>query len=102
MKSTINIKKKQEGGKTTLFIEGSLETNTSPILTDCLDKEMPNAEELVLDFEKVDYISSAGLRALLYAQKTMSARGGMTVTHVNEDVMEIFEVTNFTDVITIV
>ena len=56
---------------------------------------------LVLDFEKLDYISSAGLRVLLSAQKTMSKAGEMKLVHVNETVMEIFEVTGFTDILTI-
>ena len=57
--------------------------------------------ELVLDFEKLDYISSAGLRVLLSAQKTMAKQGEMKIIHVNETIMEIFEVTGFTDILTI-
>ena len=82
-------------------LEGRLDTVTAPELENELKETMPEAQELVLDFENLEYISSAGLRVLLYAHKTMSAAGGMTLTHVNETIMEIFEVTGFADILTI-
>ncbi|MBQ2178584.1 MAG: STAS domain-containing protein, partial [Oscillospiraceae bacterium] len=78
-----------------------LDTITSPELEEELKASLENAQALVLDFEKLEYISSAGLRVLLSAQKTMAKRGEMKLTHVNETVMEIFEVTGFADILTI-
>ena len=72
-----------------------------PDLETELKKEMADAESLVLDFSKLDYISSAGLRVLLSAHKTMAPKGGMKVTNVNEIVREVFEVTGFADILTI-
>ncbi len=85
----------------TVELDGRLDTNTAPELDAALGELMEGAESLVLDFEKLEYISSAGLRVLLSAQKTMAKRGEMKLTHVNETVMEIFEVTGFTDILTI-
>ena len=97
----MNIKQKKEGDKLTVSIEGSIDTNTAPVLMDFLETAMIPIAKLVLDFEKVDYISSAGLRVLLYAQKTMSIQGEMELVNVNEEIMEIFEITGFTSVITV-
>ena len=97
----MTIKQKKEGEKLTVFIDGSIDTNTAPVLMDYLEKEMLPITELVLDFQKVDYISSAGLRVLLYAQRTMNIQGKMTLVNVSEEVMEIFELTNFTNVVTV-
>ena len=72
-----------------------------PELENELKNALPGVESLTLDFSKLDYISSAGLRVLLSAHKTMSAKGGMKVTHVNEVVQEVFEVTGFADILTI-
>ena len=97
----LNINKTEEGKKITVTLEGRLDTVTAPDLEKELSEIINDVEELVLDFEKLDYISSAGLRVLLSAQKIMSRQGSMKVTHVNQTVMEIFEVTGFCDILTI-
>ena len=97
----LNIIKSIENGKAAFALEGRLDTNTSPELEKELREALPGASALELDFEKLDYISSAGLRVLLSAQKAMNRQGEMKVTHVNETIMEIFEVTGFTDILTI-
>ena len=84
----------------TLAVEGRVDTTTAPDL----DKEIKALDEpnLILDFEKLEYISSAGLRVLLAAQKSYKARAGkMIVKNVNDDVNEVFEITGFTDILTI-
>ena len=97
----LNIKKNKEGSALTVALEGRLDTTTAPQLEAELNESMPGAESLILDFSKLDYISSAGLRALLSAYKVMSTKGGMKVTHVNEIVREVFDVTGFSDILTI-
>lgn len=97
----LNINTKNENGKAAVALEGRLDTITSPDLEKTLAGILPGLTELILDFEKLDYISSAGLRVLLSAQKAMNKQGKMTVTHVNETISEIFEVTGFTDILTI-
>ena len=98
----MNIKSKKEDKKTTVMISGRVDTNTAPELLEFLKGAMPGVEELVLDFKELEYISSAGLRVILFAQKTMNAQGSMVITNVNEDIMETFELTNFTDILTII
>lgn len=98
----MNIKPKKDGDKLTLFIEGRIDSNTFQILSDYIQKELTGVKELTLDFEKVDYVSSAGLRTILLAQKTMDNQGKMYVAHVNSDIMETFELTCFTDFLTII
>ena len=85
----------------TVELEGRLDTNTAPELEAALGELLEGTESLVLDFEKLDYVSSAGLRVLLSAQKTMSKQGEMKLVHVNETIGEIFEVTGFCDILTI-
>ena len=97
----LNINKNTEGKNLRVALEGRLDTTTSPQLEGELKTALPEADTLTLDFGKLEYISSAGLRVLLSAQKLMSARGGMKVTGVNDVIMEIFEVTGFTDILTI-
>ena len=97
----LNITKKAEGSKLTVFLEGRIDTTTAPSLDDELNASLDGVEELVIDFEKLDYISSAGLRVLLSAQKTMNKQGKMIVKNASEEVMEIFEVTGFSDILTI-
>ena len=97
----LNIIKEREGDKLTVALEGRLDTTTSPDLEKSLNESISSVTELVLDFEKLDYISSAGLRVLLAAQKIMNKQGKMKLVHVNETIMEIFEVTGFTDILTI-
>ena len=97
----MTINKKQDGTALVIELEGRLDTMTAPQLEAELNESMPGAESLILDFSKLDYISSAGLRALLSAYKVMSTKGGMKVTHVNEIVREVFDVTGFSDILTI-
>ncbi len=96
---TINTQK--ENGKINIALEGRLDTTTSPQLDTELKAVLEGATELVLDFEKLDYISSAGLRVILTAQKTMNKQGKMLIKNVNDTIMEVFEVTGFADILTI-
>ena len=97
----MTIKKALNGTSLTLFLEGRLDTSTSPELETVLKGSLDGVTELVFDFEKLEYISSAGLRVLLAAQKTMSKQGAMKLINVNEIIMEIFEITGFSDILTI-
>lgn len=97
----MTIDKKLNGKKLEVALTGRLDTVTAPDLEAALKEEMPAADSLVLDFSALDYISSAGLRVLLSAHKTMSPKGGMKVTHVNEIVREVFDVTGFSDILSI-
>ncbi len=97
----MNITKNLKGTALEIALEGRLDTMTAPELEAELAKDMDSADCLILDFSKLDYISSAGLRVLLSAHKAMSGKGGMKVTNVNEIVQEVFEVTGFADILTI-
>jgi len=97
----LNLEKTLENGAAVFALEGRLDTVTAPELEQALKEALDGVNELTLDFEKLEYISSAGLRVLLSAQKTMSKQGEMKVVHVNEAIMEIFEVTGFSDILTI-
>ena len=97
----MTITKTQNGTALTIALEGRLDTMTAPELEAELKKSLDGVEALNLDFSKLDYISSAGLRVLLSAHKLMSAKGGLKVTNVNEIVQEVFEVTGFADILTI-
>lgn len=97
----MNITKKENGNELCISLEGRLDTNTSPELEAELSSSLDNVTALTLDLTKLDYISSAGLRVLLAAQKKMNAQGKMTVTGVNESVNEIFEITGFSDILNI-
>jgi len=97
----MTINKSENGSVMTISLEGRLDTTTSPALEKELNEILPKVNELVFDFSKLEYISSAGLRVLLTAHKMMSRKGGMKVTHVNEIVQEVFDVTGFSDILTI-
>ena len=97
----MTINKFANGSTLTIALEGRLDTTTAPELETVIKSSLTGVTELILDFEKLDYISSAGLRVLLSAQKTMTKQGSMKITHVNEMVMEVFEVTGFSDILTI-
>lgn len=89
--------------QTTLVLSGRLDTNTAPELEHQLRALLPETSVLVLDLDALDYISSAGLRVLLVAQKEMNKKKGqLTLMHVHETVLEVLEVTGFTDILTIV
>ena len=84
-----------------LALEGRLDTTTAPALENELKASLEGVTELVLDFEKLEYISSAGLRVLLAAQKAMAKKGTMKLIHVNETVMEVLDITGFNDILTV-
>ena len=97
----LNIEKKKEGSKLELVLTGRLDTTTAPELEKELKASMDGVTALIIDMAALEYISSAGLRVLLSAQKIMNKQGTMKVLHVNETIMEIFEVTGFSDILTI-
>ena len=97
----MDIKKTKNGSALTCVIDGRVDTTTAPELEAQLKGEMDDIDTLTLDFSAVEYISSAGLRVLLSAQKVMSKKGGMKIKGVSEAIMEIFEVTGFSDILTI-
>ncbi|MBP3772158.1 MAG: STAS domain-containing protein [Treponema sp.] len=96
----MTVTKTQSGTEATLSIEGRLDTITAPEL----EKEITavsDASSLVIDFSRLDYISSAGLRVLLSAHKAYARKGGLTITNVNDTVLDIFDVTGFKDILNI-
>ena len=97
----LNIVKSGESEKMVCALEGRLDTTTAPKLEKELREELPGVAELTLDFEKLSYISSAGLRVLLATQKVMNQQGTMVLKNVSDVINEIFEVTGFTDILTI-
>jgi len=97
----MTINKNFDGSTLNVSLEGRLDTTTAPDLEKELKDSLDGANALVLDFSKLDYISSAGLRVLLSAHKTMSRKGGMKVTNVSDIVNEVFDVTGFADILTI-
>ncbi|MEG1380654.1 MAG: STAS domain-containing protein [Ruthenibacterium sp.] len=97
----MDIQKTQNGDTLTLKLEGRLDTTTAPQLEAELKQSIAGTKTLQLDFAKLEYLSSAGLRVLLSAQKVMNKQGKMIVQHVNGEVMEVFEVTGFSDILNI-
>ncbi len=97
----MEIKKEKNGKELTLFIIGRLDTTTAPQLESELKQSISGVEKLVLDLKELEYLSSAGLRVLLSAQKVMNKQGEMIVRNVNETISEIFEVTGFVEILTI-
>ena len=97
----MTINKNQEGTKLEIALEGRLDTMTAPSLEEEVKNSVEGITELVFDLQDLVYVSSAGLRVLLSAQKTMNKQGSMTIKNANEEVMEIFEVTGFIDILNI-
>ena len=97
----MNIIKNKDGSKLTLALEGRLDTTTAPQLEGELKDALEGITDLELDFQNLEYLSSAGLRVLLAAQKTMNKQGSMVIRHVNETIQEVFEVTGFVDILTV-
>ena len=97
----LNITKTAENNALTLALEGRLDTVTAPQLESELKASLEGVKALTMDLSKLEYISSAGLRVLLSAQKQMNKQGEMKVTNASETIMEIFEVTGFSDILTI-
>ena len=97
----MTITKNQNGTALELALAGWLDTSTATDLEEELETALKGVTELTLDCAKLEYISSAGLRVLLSAQKTMNKQGSMKIRNVNEVILEIFEVTGFSDILTI-
>ena len=97
----MTISKQTEDTRLTLALEGGLDTTTSPLLEAELKRSVDGVTELIFDLEKLEYISSAGLRVLLAAQKVMNRQGKMVIRHVNDVIQEVFEITGFVDILTI-
>ena len=96
---TIEIKRNAE--ETIIKLVGRLDTTTAPALDKTINEDIAGTKNLVLDVKELEYISSAGLRVFLGAQKKMQKIGSMKVTNVREEVMEVFEMTGFADILTI-
>ena len=98
----MTISKNRDGNAVNLALEGRLDTTTAPQLEEALKENMDGVETLTLDMEKLEYVSSAGLRVLLAAQKRMNAvKGTMVLRNVCDDIKEVFEITGFCDILTI-
>ena len=97
----MTIEKKLTGTELNVVVKDRLDTTTAPQLEAEIKQSIAGVEKLVFDFAELDYISSAGLRVLLAAQKTMAKQGEMVIRNVNETINEIFEVTGFIDILTI-
>ena len=97
----MTIEKTTENEKVTLTVSGRLDTTTAPELEAALDEGLENTKELIFNLENLEYISSAGLRVILKAQKSMNTKGSMKLTGVNDSIMEVFDITGFLDILTI-
>jgi len=97
----VEIEKELENNKMTVKVSGILDTNSSPDLSDALKEELPNLTELIFDFSGLNDISSSVLRVILSTQKVMNKQGKMIFKNVNDSIMEVFEATGFTDILTI-
>lgn len=97
----MTINKTENGTEMTLALTGRLDTTTAPQLEAELKKSIGGKDSLAFDFNALEYISSAGLRVLLAAQKVMNRQGKMIIRNVNETIMEVFEITGFSDILTI-
>ena len=97
----MTIEKNITGTSAALKIIGRLDTTTAPGLESTIDACSAGINELVLDCTALEYVSSAGLRVILKAQKLMNAQGAMKLTNVNETIMEVFDITGFADILTI-
>lgn len=97
----MTIEKTTENEKVTLTVSGRLDTTTAPELEAVLDEVLENTKELIFNLENLEYISSAGLRVILKAQKSMNTKGSMKLTGVNDSIIEVFDITGFLDILTI-
>ena len=97
----MTIEKKINGEAVTLIVSGRLDTQTAPELENELDSVLSGLKELTFDFTNLEYVSSAGLRVILKAQKAMNTQGSMKLTGVNDSIMEVFDITGFLDILTI-
>ncbi|MCQ2547798.1 MAG: STAS domain-containing protein [Clostridia bacterium] len=97
----MEIKKQKEGTNLTINLAGRLDTTTAPQLDNELKSVLDGIQNLVMDFEELEYISSAGLRVLLGTEKVMKKQGQMVIRNANDTIMEVFEITGFADILTI-
>ena len=97
----MTIEKTINANEVTLKVSGRLDTQTAPELEKELDAVLPGAKDLTFDMSGLEYVSSAGLRVILKAQKAMNAQGSMKLTGVNDSIMEVFDITGFLDILTI-
>ena len=97
----MTIEKKINGEAVTLIVSGRLDTQTAPELENELDSILSGLKELTFDMTNLEYVSSAGLRVILKAQKAMNAQGSMKLTGVNDSIMQVFDITGFLDILTI-
>ncbi|HCM92381.1 MAG TPA: anti-sigma factor antagonist [Lachnospiraceae bacterium] len=97
----LNINKETNGNELKIALEGRLDTMSAPQLEGELKGNVDGITSLIFDINNLEYISSAGLRVLLSAQKVMNKQGSMVIRGANDDIMEIFEVTGFSDILTI-
>ena len=97
----MTIEKKLGNESATLIVSGRLDTQTAPELENELDSVLSGLKELTFDFKDLEYVSSAGLRVILKAQKAMNTQGSMKLTGVNDSIMEVFDITGFLDILTI-
>ena len=97
----MTIEKKINGEAVTLIVSGRLDTQTAPELEKELDSILSGLKELTFDMTNLEYVSSAGLRVILKAQKAMNAQGSMKLTGINDSIMEVFDITGFLDILTI-
>ncbi|MBR5250826.1 MAG: STAS domain-containing protein [Clostridia bacterium] len=97
----MTIEKKINGQSAIINIVGRLDTQTAPDLEKELDDILTSLNELCFDMKGLEYISSAGLRVILKAQKSMNERGSMRLTNVNDSIMEVFDITGFLDILTV-
>lgn len=97
----MTIEKKEQGTELELIVSGRLDTTTAPQLEAELKRSVGNVTALSFDFASLEYLSSAGLRVLLAAQKVMNKQGTMVIRHVNETIMEVFDITGFSEILTI-
>ena len=96
------IEIKKNAGETVIEIVGRLDTTTAPALEKTINEDIEDTQDLILDLKGLEYISSAGLRVLLSAQKKMLKKGAMAVKNVGAEIMDVFEITGFADILTIV
>jgi anti-sigma B factor antagonist len=99
---TMTINKAMNGTELTVSLAGRLDTSTAPQLEAELKTNLSDLESLILDLADLEYLSSAGLRVILFAQKTMNKQGKMIVKNANETILDIFDMTGFSDILTLV
>ena len=97
----MTIRKMRSGDELTIALTGRLDTTTAPLLEQELQNSLAGVESLIFDLQALEYISSAGLRVLLYAQKVMNRQGSMVVRNANDMIQEVFDITGFADILTI-